>query len=66
MISNFIHIKRLMLTTAFLLIGFLVFSQPLPPEPEGGNKVPVSGAIVLLIAAIAGIGVWKLSKKEKK
>ena len=49
---------------AFLFAGTVALAQPLPPTTPSGNPVPVESLVMLLFAAIAGLGITKLRKKK--
>lgn len=55
---------RLVGLFCFILLASVVTAQPLPPSTPSGNSVPVGGGVVLLLVALATLGIKQLRKKE--
>lgn len=49
----------------FIFLSFAATAQPLPPSTPYGSPVPVGGAVVLLLA-MAGLGIRQLMKRRNK
>jgi hypothetical protein len=50
----------------FILLATTATAQPLPPSIPFGSPVPVGGAVFILLAAMAGLGIKLLMKKRKE
>jgi hypothetical protein len=49
----------------FILLSSIATAQPLPPTTPSGNPVPVDGGLMLLVAALAGLGIVKFRKQKQ-
>lgn len=57
--------KYLIATAVLVLSQSIAMAQPLPPsDPTQARPVPVESIVVGLLAAIAGLGITQLKKKE--
>ena len=52
----------------FIVVFFtdLLFPLLQPGPGPGGNRYPITEAIILLVVAALGIGIKSLTKKDKK
>ena len=58
--------KYISATIFLLIVQISVMAQPLPPvDPTNGNSVPVESIVMLLFAALTGLGVTQLRRKKK-
>jgi hypothetical protein len=57
-------IKYIITTIILVFVQVIVMAQPLPPSAPSGNPVPVDGFLMVMVAALTGMGVVKLRKKK--
>lgn len=57
--------KYLIATAVLVLSQSIAMAQPLPPtDPTQARPVPVESIVVGLLAALAGLGITRLKKKD--
>jgi hypothetical protein len=57
--------KYLIATAVLVLSQSIAMAQPLPPsDPRNARPVPVESIVVGLVAALAGLGITRLRKKD--